>query len=107
MEVNCEMLGLVCQDTRKKSKTINRLTVDTLVSPQRKAFLSPSGVNPYPGAIGFHVLDEVFSLWRHECFATCPHPYLFIQFSQKYFSQNQILPLIREIYSPQNISALR
>ena len=36
-----------------------------------------------------------------------PPLYLFIRFSRKYFSRNRILPLIREIYSPRNISALR
>ena len=36
-----------------------------------------------------------------------PPLYHFVWFSRKYFSRNRILRLIRKIYSPRNISALR
>ena len=84
------------------------LEVHTLRSPQwmplflhRESILNSGAMVPRGGRC------RNAKLWRRECYATCPHRSLFVQFSQKYFSQKRILPLIREIYSPRNISALQ
>ena len=70
-----------CRDwfTKTQGWTVRpwtRLEVHMLVSPQRKAFLPPSWVNAYPGAMvpcGWWCQNAW--LWRCEYYATCPHPY--------------------------------
>ena len=100
-----EVSGLVHQDTGQNSKTINSTRGRYASFPQRKPlFLNRKNsvaTVPCVGRGGYA------QLCRRECFATCPRPYLFIQFSRKYFSRNRIFPLIREIYNARNIRVLR
>ena len=98
---NCEMSGLVHQDTGQNSKTINTTrgqytsfstTKSISSSIASQSLLSRSWIRI--GSI--RLIMEAWVLFY------LSRPYLFIQ-----FSRNQIFPLIREIYSPRNISALR
>ena len=99
---NREMSGLVRQDHKYDLRSIRYF-----LRNERPFFLHRESI--LVQALGFHVLDEVDTLnyGGVSAMRPVPTPTFFIQFSRKYFSQNRILPLIREIYSPRNISALR
>ena len=56
---NSEMSGSVQQDTRQNSKTMNMNRGPHSSFSATKTSLPSSRVNPYPSAIGFHVVDDV------------------------------------------------
>ena len=99
--VNCEMSGLVPQDTQQNSKNINA-TLDRYASfsAMKPLFLHRESI------LYIKVLRSIRNYGGMVLHYMFP-PYLFKQFSRKSFSRNQILPLIRKIYSMRNISALR
>ena len=100
-----------CRDrfAKTRGRTVRpwtRLEVHTLVSLQRKPFFFKHD-SILIQALRFHVVGDVERLITKACAmppVTCP--YLFIQFPWKYSPWNRILPLIHEIYTLRNISAL-
>ena len=90
---NCEKSGLVRQDIGQNSKTMNMTQGPYANFFTMKTSLSPSRVNPYLGAM-VPCGGRCRTFNYKGMSATCP--YLSVQFLQKYFSRNQIFPLIHK-----------
>ena len=92
---NHETSGWVRQDTWQNSKTINTT---------RGGYASFSATKSISFSIAspcrcWMRIGSISLLCRRECYATCPRPNLFIQFSRKYFSRNRSFPLAQEKYT--------